>query len=109
MLMEFAMIMTIVQMLVLQLTHSANPSLNNVCQQIQLAELLLNAINMKISTHAPLVLIILYVDGYLKINAKNTQYAVMQQVLSYQLVPVGVLHVFQMEPNVSIKELVLHI
>lgn len=64
---------------------------------------------MNILTHAQLVLIILYVDGYLKVNAKNTQCAVMLLVLTYQLVPVGVLPVFQMEPNASIKELVLHI
>lgn len=109
MLMVFATIMIIAQMLLLQHIHFAKPSLNNVFQQLQLVELLLCVINMKISFHVQLVLIILNVDGYQKANVKNIQHVVMHKVLHYQHVLVGVQLVFQMEPNVLIKELVLHI
>jgi len=107
MLKEYATIMTIAQMLLLKHFHFAKNSLNNVFQQLQLVELLHFAINMKICFHAQLVLMILNVDGYQKVNAKITQHAVMQMVLTYQHVLVGVPNVFQMEPNVLIKELAL--
>ncbi|CAD8083754.1 unnamed protein product [Paramecium primaurelia] len=44
-----------------------------------------------------------------QVNAKITQYIVIQMMLTYQHVLVGVLLVFQMELNVLIKELVFHI
>ncbi|CAD8101249.1 unnamed protein product [Paramecium primaurelia] len=108
-LMVFATIMIIAQMLLLQHIHFAKPSLNNVFQQLQLVELLLCVINMKISFHVQQVLIILNVDGYQKAHVKNIQHIVMHKVLHNQDVLVGIQIVFQMEPNVLIKELVLHI
>lgn len=46
--MELVMIMTIAQMLLPQISHFANPSLHNVFQHLQPAELLHYVINMKI-------------------------------------------------------------
>ncbi|CAD8153641.1 unnamed protein product [Paramecium pentaurelia] len=48
-------------------------------------------------------------DGYQNINAKITEHKIMQMVLTYQHMLIGVPLLFQIEPNLLIKEFVLYI